>query len=149
MNELAKNKATLFAVVPLWEAQAQYFYELMEEIRKDFKQETEAFLLPMEVDPDDEEEFSLSPFHTQRVNILNSTRPETIVRHPFLGFIQTLRHKSGWREFNVFTDRPVLFIISPDGKTVERLVVPTYEQIQKTLQKFGIERSNAEDGEEL
>jgi hypothetical protein len=140
-----KNKAILFAVVPLWESQAQYFYELLEEVRKDFKQNTEAFLLPMEVDPT--EEITIDPFHTKRVNLLNNTSPGTIGRHPFLGFLQTLRHTSGFRDFNVFTDRPVLFMISPDGKVVERLVIPTYGQIQETLKSFGIERETPKDDE--
>jgi hypothetical protein len=148
MNKLAKNKATLFAVVPLWESQAQYFYELMEEVRKDFKQDTEAFLLPMLVDPDGEDAM-IQSFHTQRVTILNNTSPNAIARHPLLGFLQTLRHKSGFRDFNVYTDRPVLFIISPNGRTVERLVVPTYQTIAETLEHYGIEKESSEKDEEL
>jgi hypothetical protein len=148
MNKLAKNKATLFAVVPLWESQAQYFYELMEEVRKDFKQDTEAFLLPMLVDPDGEDA-TIQSFHTQRVTILNNTSPNVIARHPLLGFLQTLRHKSGFRDFNVYTDRPVLFIISPDGRTVERLVVPTYQTIAEALEHYGIEKESSEKDEEL
>jgi hypothetical protein len=138
MFKMARNKATLFAVVPLWESQAQYFYELLEEVRKDYKQETEAFLLPMDVDPEDV--VTIEAFHTQRVHILNNTSPGTISRHPFLGFLQTLRYSSGFREFNVFTDRPVVFMISPDGQSVERLVVPTYKEIQETLKGFGVEK---------
>jgi hypothetical protein len=141
MHKMAKGKATLFAVVPLWESQAQYFYELMEEVRKDYKQGTVAFLLPMDVDP--EEATKIKTFHSQRVNILNNTSPFTIRHHPFLEFISTLRYSSGFRDFNVFTDRPVMFMISPDGKTVERLVVPTYAQITNTLDDFGI-NNNAE-----
>ena len=146
MYKLARNKATLFAVVPLWASQAQYFYELMEEIRNDYKVDTEAFLLPMDVDPEDE--VAIAPFHTRRVHILQNTSPETIVQHPLLSFLQTIRYKSGFREFNIFTDRPVLFVISPDGKTVERLVIPTYKRIAETLQNFGVKSTKEEEPEE-
>ncbi|KAL3922384.1 MAG: hypothetical protein SGARI_006465, partial [Bacillariaceae sp.] len=144
MHDMAKGKATIFAVVPLWESQAQYFYELMEEVRKDYKQETEAFLLPMDVDPMDE--VKINTFHSNRVNILNNTSPGTIGGHPFLRFISTLRYKSGFRDFNVFTDRPVVFMIGQDGKIVERLVVPTYDQLANTLEDFGAKKT---DGDEL
>lgn len=147
MNALAKNKATLFAVVPLWESQAQYFYELLEEIRKVFKQDTEASLLPIKVDPT--EDIAIDPFHTRRVNILKTTSPNTIGGHPFLGFLQTLRHTSEFRDFNVFTDRPVLFMISPNETVVERLVVPTYEQIEATLKSFGVEKIASTDVHEM
>jgi hypothetical protein len=145
MNTLARNKVILFAVVPLWESQAQYFYQLLEEIRNDYKQSTEAFLLPMDVDPTDEVPIHL--FHTKRVNILNSTSPVTIGYHPFLGFLQTLRYTSGFRDFNVFTDRPVLFMIDTDGRVVERLVIPTYAKIQETLKTFGAAKSADHDDE--
>ncbi|KAL3912016.1 MAG: hypothetical protein SGILL_007051 [Bacillariaceae sp.] len=143
MREMAKGKATMFAVVPLWESQAQYFYELLEEVRKDYKQDTQALLLPMDADPTDV--VTIEPFHSPRVHILNTTNPAAIGGHPFLGFVSTLRYSSGFRDFNVFTDRPVLFMISPDGKLVERLVVPTYDQITKTLEDFGVEKNQGTD----
>jgi hypothetical protein len=143
MNELAKGKATMFAVVPLWESQAQYFYQLLETIRDNYKAETQAFLLPIVVDfqPDPEEgAFEITPYHIPRVTLLNETRPNGFLSHPFMHFLHSVRHSSGYPEFNVYTDRPVLFIISPNGKTIERLVIPTYQQVEESLQRFGVKK---------
>jgi hypothetical protein len=152
MQDLAKGKATLFAVVPLWESQAQYFYLLMEAIRDSYMANTEAFLLPMVVDfeqDSDEGTFEITSI-IARVNLLNETRAETILSHPFMDFLHSLRHSSGYPEFNIYTDRPVLFIISPNGKTIERLVVPTYEQVEESLQRLGVKReSDSTAGVEL
>lgn len=155
MEDLAKGKATMFAVVPLWQSQAQYFYLLMETIRDRYKATTQAFLLPMVVDfePDPEEgAFDITPNHIPRVNLLNETSPDTVITHPFMHFLHSIRYSSGYPEFNIYTDRPVLFIISPNGKTIERLVVPTYEQVDVSLQGMGVKRDSAgdsTDGEEL
>lgn len=149
MRNVAHGKATLVAVVPLWDSQAQYFYELLEQVRKDYgDSDTEALLLPMELDVDnpwEEEEFAIRPFHTQRVTLLNNTHPSRFGSHPLMAFLTTLRHVSGFQHYDVYTDRPVLFIVSPDGKLVERLVVPTYAQIEEVLTgKFGLENKREE-----
>lgn len=128
MEELAKGKATMFAVIPLWESQAQCFYELLEMARDTYKADTQEFWLPMAVDfePNPEEgAFEIVSFHIPQVNLLNKTSPVTIMMHSFMDFLHSLHHFSGHPEFNIYTDRPVLFVISPNGKTVERLVVPT------------------------
>lgn len=101
----------------------------------------------MKVDPT--EEIAIETFHTRRVNILKTATPNTIGGHRFFGFLQTLRRTSGFRDFNVFTDRPVLFMISPNGTVVERLVVPTYEQIEAILKSLGVEKIASTDVDEM
>mmetsp|Transcript_23045 Transcript_23045/g.54690 ORF Transcript_23045/g.54690 Transcript_23045/m.54690 type:complete len:284 (-) Transcript_23045:78-929(-) len=152
MNDVAKNKATLVAVVPLWKAQAQYFYELLEEVRKSYGDEqTAAFVMPMELDVDnpwEEEEFVIDTYHTQRVTVLNNTHPERFGSNPLMQFLTKLRYKSGFKFFDVYTDRPVLFMISPDGTKVERLVIPKYDDIQSVLtDTFGLHQRETSSAE--
>ena len=143
MDDVANNKATLLAVVPLWKSQAQYFYELLEEIRKQYgDDQTAAFVMPMELDVDnpwEEDEFVIDTYHTQRVTLLNNTHPERFGTNPLMQFLMTVRYTSGFKYFDVYTDRPVLFMISPDGTIVERIVIPTMDDIEKVLQsdQFG------------
>ena len=143
MKDVATDRATMVAVVPLWKAQAQYFYELLEEVRKNYgDDQTAAFIVPMELDVDnpwEEDEFVIETFRTQRVTLLNNTHPERFATNPLMTFLTTVRHLSGFKYFDVYTDRPVLFIVSPDGTLIERLVVPTYDEIASVLtDKFGL-----------
>mmetsp|Transcript_23044 Transcript_23044/g.54689 ORF Transcript_23044/g.54689 Transcript_23044/m.54689 type:complete len:286 (-) Transcript_23044:83-940(-) len=152
MKDVAKNKATLVAVVPLWKAQAQYFYELLEEVRKRYgDDQTAAFVMPMELDVDnpwEEEEVVIDTYHTQRVTVLNNTHPERFGSNPLMQFLTKLRYKSGFKFFDVYTDRPVLFMISPDGTNVERLVIPKYDDIQSVLtDTFGLHQRETSSAE--
>jgi hypothetical protein len=96
----------------------------------------------MELDVDnpwEEAEFVIEPYHTQRVHLLNNTHPNRFGEHPLMKFLVTIRHVDGFKYFDVYTDRPVLFIMSPDGTMIERLVIPKYEDIQSVLtDKFGL-----------
>jgi hypothetical protein len=134
-----EGKVTLFALIPTWEAEAQYFYELLEEVRSMYNEDTTAFVLPIFIAEGDEQPFEIAPFEEQdkKVTILQDVRPENLMQHPFLMYAQTLSHVSGFATFDVYTDRPVIFAVSADGNTVERMVSPTLATLEQAILKYG------------
>lgn len=150
MNDIARGKVVMFAFAPLWEGHAQYMYEMLEEIRALHDYNTEAFLLPIDIhDPQNTHpRFELTPFvppvvvdastttKRQRVRILPEVKPHQIASHPFLTFVRSLVHKDGFPNFDVYTDRFVIFVVSHDGLTVERMVVPTFEELKSAVTKY-------------
>lgn len=137
------GKVTLFAFVPLWEGHAQYIYELLEHVRNRYQDTTKALLLPIDIHNYEltHPRFELKPFGasggTQRVVMLPEIKPYEIARHPFLDFVRSLLWREGARNFDVYTDRPVIFVISQDGFLVKRMVVPTLEELQMTIEAYG------------
>ncbi len=143
MNRLAHGKVTLFAFVPVWEGHAQYIYELLELIRGQYQETTQALLLPIDIHDYtlSHPRFELKPFGenalTQRVHILPEVMPNNIGKHPFLTFVRSLLWREGAKNFDVYTDRPVVFVISHDGTLVKRLVVPTLEELTTAIVNYG------------
>lgn len=148
MSNIAQDKVTLFAVTPLWEGHAQYMYEMLEAIRSMYKDQTEAIVLPIDIHDYSlsHPRFELKPFEgdNKKVHILEEVKPSKIAAHPFLIFLRSLVHKSGFPTFDVYTERPVVFVVSSDGYIVERMVVPTIEELSEAVRKYSkIETSKA------
>lgn len=144
MKEIAHGKVTMFVTAPLWEGHSQYMYELLENIRSEYADTTEALYLPIDIHDYEltHPRFELNPFEnvpqkTQRVHILPEILPREIARHPFFNFVRSLLYRDGAKNFDVYTDRPVVFVINHDGSVVERMVVPTLEQLQTAIEKHG------------
>jgi hypothetical protein len=141
------GKVTLFAFAPLWEGHAQYTYEMLEQIQYKYQETTTALFLPIDIHDYEltHPPFELHPYgssgadddRTQRVVLLPEIKPHEIVRHAFLNFVRTLLWRDGAQNFDVYTDRPVIFVISQDGFLVKRLVVPTLEELQMTIEGYG------------
>ena len=146
MQDLAPpGKVTLFAFVPVWEGYAQYVYEMLEQVRHQYQETTQALLLPIDIHNYElvHPRYELQPFgssgsgKTQRVVILPEIFPKEIVRHSFLDFVRSLLWREGAQNFDVYTDRPVIFVISQDGFLVKRMVMPTLEELQRTIVGYG------------
>ena len=144
-----KGQVTVFAIIPLMNSQAQYMYELLEEAKERFSTSmVDVVATPMFI----EEAVTIShdpmtgklsvsgvqfaPYPMdQRVSLLEMSSPATIGAHPFLGYLPTLYLQSGFSGFDVYTDRSVVFVISSDARTVERLVMPSLDTLEKTMLK--------------
>jgi hypothetical protein len=150
----ARGKTTVFATVPLWASQSQYFYELSEKLYRRFNKmgplenNFEIVLLPIVVEDaiayiKDEETGKSSikmpeirPLKEKNVHILIATHPNMIMSSPFLKFLTgKVVSTSVSSTFDVYTDRVVAFVVSSDGNTIERLVMPTMKQLGQTIRK--------------
>lgn len=136
------GKVHLFAFSPTWEGHAQYAYELLEQIRGEFVDTTEALLLPIDIHDYEltHPRFEATPFESplvRRVEFLREIFPRDISQHSFLNFVRTLVHRSGAKNFDVYTDRFVIFVMSADGTLARRLVAPTLEQLREIIKEFG------------
>ena len=154
---------TVMAVLPLWKSQAQYMYELLERLYStnngnggdsNDNNKNDALVqvvgLPLFI----EEAMTIEKDTTTGkltfsgvefepltgggggVKLLQMTTPQGLGYHPLLTFLQTLHYVSGYPGFDVYTDRPVIFVIDGKGKCVERLVTPTLEELQETIKKY-------------
>jgi hypothetical protein len=148
MNNMSRGKVTMFAFLPLWEGHGQYNYELLELVRTLYPETTEALLLPIDIHDYEltHPRFELKPYGehkdymdkgAKQVHILPEVKPQDIGSHRFLKFVQSLLHRSGAANFDVYTDRPAIFVVSSDGTLVDRLVAPTLETLQATVEKYG------------
>jgi hypothetical protein len=54
---------------------------------------------------------------------------------PFLKFLMNKVVSTSGPTFDVYTDRVVAFVVSSDGNTIERLVMPTLKQLGQTIRK--------------
>ena len=143
MSKVAQGKVTLFGIVPLWEAQAQYFYELAEYVKSLEPDTVEGVIMPLYVE--DKEPVEFTPLgqgedddsgDVPEVTILKTVKPEELSTHPMLMFLQSLTPESGFPTFDFYFDRPVFFAISHDGNIVERMVAPTKDTLMVAVEKY-------------
>lgn len=147
MSKMAPGKVTVFSFSPLWEGFGQYNYELLEHVRNLYPETIEAILLPIDVHDYTLEHprFELMPYgehknymdKKKQVHFLPEVTPHEVGGHPFLRFIQSLLHREGAKNFDVYTDRVTTFVVSSDGTLAERLVAPTLETLQAAIEKYG------------
>jgi hypothetical protein len=148
--EATRGKITVFATVPLWASQSQYFYELSEKLYRRFNKGThliEILLLPIVVEDaiaylTDEETGKpkikmpeIKPLKEKNVHIVAPAHPNTIMEHPFLKFLTGKVRSTSGSTFDVYTDRVVAFVVSSDGMTIERHVMPTLKQLGQSIRK--------------
>jgi hypothetical protein len=158
--EAARGKISVFATVPLWASQSQYFYELSEKLYRRFSKSNqiiEIVLLPIVVDDaiatiKDEKTGKPSikmpeirPFKEKNVHVLVPTKPNTIMSSPFLKFLMNKVVSTSGPTFDVYTDRVVAFVVSSDGNTIERLVMPTLKQLGQTIRKKSAKADTAKE----
>lgn len=139
IGALAEDKAVILAVVPTWESYSNYMLAMLEKVRMTFPDSTEAMFLPLDIAVTGE--FSPEKFRYQRgadskVLMLEETRPAVLGSHPLYRFLSTLRLRSGGN-LDIFTDRPVVFVIGKDGIRVERMVFPSLETLEEAVSKLG------------
>jgi hypothetical protein len=104
-----------------------------------YPETTEAMFLPLNVTIPGE--FNPGKLNYRReedfkVLMLEETHPQQLGSHTIYGFLSTLRLESG-SNIDIYTDRPVVFVIGRDGNHVERIVFPTLETLEETVSKLG------------
>lgn len=136
------GKISLFAFSPTWEGHAQYIYELLEHVLGEYDETTEALILPIDIHNYEltHPRFEAKPFEApkiRRVQFLQEIFPQDISRHSFLTFVRTLLHRSGAKNFDVYTDRFVVFVMSADGTLAKRMVAPTLDELRDVINEYG------------
>jgi len=136
------GKVKFFAFSTTWEGHAQYAYELLEHILGEYQQTTEAFILPIDIHNYEltHPRFEAKPFEyplTQRIQFLQEVFPQDLSTHSFLYFVRTLLHRSGAMNFDVYTDRFVIFAMSADGMLANRMVTPTLQELRIVVNEYG------------
>ena len=153
-----KGIPTVLAVIPLWNSQGQYMYELLETLYSQYNNNDDdesasnnlqVIGMPMLIEDaltikkdskTGKLTFSGVQFEphpkTQNVQLLQMTTPQALPQHPLLEYLQSLHYVSGYQGFDVYVDRPVIFIVDSEGQNVERLVIPTLEELSNVVDKY-------------
>jgi hypothetical protein len=93
-------------------------------------------LVPLGSEENDEESSSSSSQAKQAVTILPITQVSSITTNPFMGMLPEIEYQAGATRFDVYVDRPVLFVVSDDGRMVQRVVLPTLQELETILEKY-------------
>jgi glutathione peroxidase-family protein len=130
----------LFAVVPLLKdsGMAQYYYELLEHVQSIFKYTIEIVLLPVQVETMEEEAATDIQPHAHdnaKVVLLKKMTGTTKTLDYLLNVPPTagslVSHED--KNLHLLRDRVTIFIVSSDGKFVERLISPTMAILERRL----------------
>jgi hypothetical protein len=124
---------TLYAILPLVPS-AQYYYELLEHIHKIFPYTVEILVMPyQEIEEIDKEDktttVAIKPHDNPHVTFLQQeTRPD------LLFYLWESKVYGGEENLkDVPKDRPSIYVISTDGRFVERLISPSLTDLERRI----------------
>jgi hypothetical protein len=127
---------TLYAILPLVPS-AQYYYELLEHIHKIFPYTVEILLMPYqemeEIDKEDKTTtVAIKPQDNPHVTFLQQeTRPD------LLFYLWESNVYGGERNMkDVPKDRASIYVISTDGRFVERLISPSVTDLERRISVY-------------
>ncbi|KAL3942506.1 MAG: hypothetical protein SGBAC_003318 [Bacillariaceae sp.] len=126
---------TLFAVIPLV-PNAQYYYELVEHVHKIFPFTVELLILPYPVVVGVEEDDESDAYAGEIIPHTNTK--STFLKHEersdFMIYLSESEDFGGEDNLKTFpNDRASIYIISSDGRFVERMVAPKLMDLEKRI----------------
>jgi hypothetical protein len=133
---------TLYAILPLIQGMAQYYYDAIEHVANVYRYTLVAMILPYPtLTPNDEDATDsvkniLIPVEKSKSILLQ--QPPTHRDHPdVLQYILTREVVAG-NHFDIALalDRPTIFLISHNGMYIERLVAPTMETLERRVKVY-------------
>eukprot|EP00980_Cylindrotheca_fusiformis_P029878 scaffold24005_cov196-Cylindrotheca_fusiformis.AAC.1 len=139
MNEVSTDKVTVVAVVPTYQSYSNYMLVMLERMQKMYPATTSALFLPLDIAIPGEYnpgEVSYRRGEDPNVIMLEAVQPKFLRSHPLFGFLSSLRLESG-SNIDIYTDRPVVFVVSRDGNHVERIVFPTMKTLEESVSTLG------------
>jgi hypothetical protein len=135
---------TLFAVVPLLPGMSQYYYELVHHVQTIFPYILETIVLPLRGERKNHG-IHIKPHTKTKVVLLKET---TVSTSQLDYFLKQIRPIAGSESLDIRMDRVTFFIVSTDGKHVERLISPTMKMLERRVQVF-LQELDSNFGREL
>lgn len=143
--EDSQGYVTLFATVPLLPGMSQYYYELIHHVQTIFPYTLETIVLPLHAGEDKNNGVHITPHAKSKVVLLKETTVSTSQLDYFLNQIRPI---AGSESLDIRVDRVTFFIVSTDGKHVERLISPTMKMLERRVQVF-LQELDSNFGREL
>ena len=136
---------TLFAAVPLLPGMSQYYYELIHHVQNIFPYTLETIVQPLNAYAEEQNGIHIKPHTNTKVVLLKET---TVSAGPLDYFLNQIHPIAGSESLDIFMDRVTFFIVSTDGKHIERLISPTMKMLERRLQVF-LQELDSNFGREL
>jgi hypothetical protein len=134
---------TLFAVVPLLPGMSQYYYELVHHVQTIFPYTLETIVMPLHGEK--KNDIHIKPHTQTKVVLLKET---TLKTRQLDYFSKQIRPLAGSESLDIRMDRVTFFIVSTDGKHIERLISPTMKVLERRIQVF-LQELDSDFGREL
>ena len=134
---------TLFAAVPLLPGMSQYYYELIHHVQTIFPYTLETIVQPLHAEKTNS--IHIKPHTNTKVVLLKETTESTSQLDYFL---TQIRPVAGSESLDIRMDRVTFFIVSTDGRHVERLISPTMKMLERRVQ-FLLQELEPNFGQEL
>lgn len=126
---------TLFATVPLVPGMAQYYYDMVHYIQTIFPYTLETIVQPLGRKSNGARSrgVQITPRTESKVALLKTA---SLKFDDFDYFKKQIRPVAGSEDLGILMDRVTFFIISTNGKHVERLISPTMKMLSSRVQVF-------------
>ena len=127
---------TVIAALPLMPGMAQYYYELMEYFSKKFPYMVSTAVLPFkQTNNRNYDIHNLDIFTKNKSLILETHTDSSLGSHPVVEFVESVERNQRGRD-PLFDDRAIIFVVSHNGRYVERRVCPTKEKLELVIEHY-------------
>jgi hypothetical protein len=122
---------------------SQYYYELVHHVQTIFPYTLETIVLPLHAEQ--KNSVHIKPHTKTKVVLLKETSESSSQLDYFL---KQIRPIAGSESLDIRMDRVTFYIVSTDGKHVERLISPTMKTLERRVQVF-LQELDSNMGREL
>jgi len=131
-----EDSVSMIAVLPLLPGMAQYYYELMEEMATENPFMISTVILPFKDSGNREmNQYNLDVFNHGKSIVLETFESNSMGSHPIVGYVESARRNQKTRD-PLYNDRAIIFVVSADGKYVERRVCPTKQKLKGVIRHY-------------
>jgi hypothetical protein len=126
----------VIAALPLMPGMAQYYYELMEHFAKKFPYMVSTAVLPFkQTNNRNYDIHNLDIFTKNKSLILETHTDSSLGTHPVVEFVESVKRNQRGRD-PLFDDRAIIFVVSHNGRYVERRVCPSKEKLELVIEHY-------------
>jgi hypothetical protein len=120
---------TLYAIIPLMQGMAQFYYEMLEHVQLIFPYTVEVLVAPYNVG---RSEVKIKPHEKPKTILLKEEKEPT----PMMAYLNQAKTTHGNVENRLYFDRVTIFLVASDGMFVERVVSPTMSLLEQRISSF-------------
>ena len=126
---------TLIAALPLMPGMAQYYYELTELFASKYPYTLATMILPFAPTDNPPTLLDFSKHQQRRSIVLETHVAESLGSHPIVKYLESAKRNQDTTD-PLYSDRAILFVVSHEGKLIERRVCPNKQQMDKLLAHY-------------
>jgi hypothetical protein len=127
---------TVIAVLPSLPGMAQYYYDVTEYLANKYPYMVSTVVLPFEKTNDRSfDSINLDIWNHGKATVLETHVADSLGSHPIVKYVESARRNQNEPD-PLFDDRVIFFVVSHDGRYIERRVCPTKEKLNLVVQHY-------------